>query len=65
MVLIEILACLRRGWNLLKFMIKRFWIVSESTQLEDPRQEWRQIQEDMLRDYLQKAQDALDVSESF
>lgn len=36
--------------------------VSESTQLEDPRQEWRAIQEEMLRDYLQTAQDVLEVS---
>lgn len=33
----------------------------ESTQLEDPRQEWREIQEAMLRDYLLTAQDVLEV----
>ncbi|KAG8235589.1 hypothetical protein J437_LFUL016188, partial [Ladona fulva] len=33
--------------------------VNQSTQLEDPRQEWRAIQEAMLREYLQTAQDAL------
>lgn len=36
--------------------------VSETTQLEDPRQEWRAIQEAMLREYLQTAQDVLEVS---
>lgn len=35
--------------------------LSESTQLEDPRQEWRAVQEAMLRDYLQTAQDVLEV----
>jgi len=35
---------------------------TETTQLEDPRQEWRAIQEAMLRDYLQTAQDVLEVS---
>lgn len=35
---------------------------AETTQLEDPRQEWRAIQEAMLRDYLQTAQDVLEVS---
>ena len=35
---------------------------SETTQLEDPRQEWRAIQEAMLREYLQTAQDVLEVS---
>lgn len=34
---------------------------TETTQLEDPRQEWRAIQEAMLRDYLQTAQDVLEV----
>lgn len=34
----------------------------ESTQLEDPRQEWRAVQEAMLREYLQTAQDVLEVS---
>lgn len=31
----------------------------ESTQLEDPRQEWKSIQEQMLREYLTSAQDQL------
>ncbi|ERL91242.1 hypothetical protein D910_08577 [Dendroctonus ponderosae] len=35
--------------------------VNQSTQLEDPRQEWRAVQEAMLRDYLQTAQDVLEV----
>ncbi|KAL1509063.1 hypothetical protein ABEB36_003862 [Hypothenemus hampei] len=35
--------------------------LSESTQLEDPRQEWRAVQEAMLRDYLQTAQDVLEA----
>lgn len=39
-----------------------FSIISETTQLEDPRQEWRAIQEAMLREYLQTAQDVLEVS---
>lgn len=30
--------------------------------MEDPRQEWRAVQEAMLRDYLQTAQDVLEVS---
>ena len=38
---------------------------TETTQLEDPRQEWRAIQEAMLREYLQTAQDALEVSSFF
>lgn len=32
---------------------------TESTQLEDPRQEWKSIQEQMLREYLSSAQDQL------
>nr|CAD7580647.1 unnamed protein product [Timema californicum] len=36
----------------------------ECTQLEDPRLEWRAIQEAMLRDYLHTAQDVLEVSTS-
>lgn len=32
---------------------------TESTQLEDPRQEWKSIQERMLREYLTSAQDVL------
>ncbi|KAL7300387.1 hypothetical protein TKK_0007008 [Trichogramma kaykai] len=36
--------------------------VNQTTQLEDPRQEWRGIQEAMLRDYLQTAQDALETA---
>lgn len=39
-----------------------FFFIVESTQLEDPRQEWRAVQEAMLRDYLQTAQDVLEVS---
>lgn len=31
----------------------------ESTQLEDPRQEWKSIQEEMLREYLSSANDVL------
>lgn len=38
------------------------FLISECTQLEDPRLEWRAIQEAMLRDYLNTAQDALEVS---
>lgn len=36
-------------------------LFTESTQLEDPRQEWREIQEAMLREYLLTAQDVLEV----
>lgn len=36
-------------------------IFLECTQLEDPRLEWRAIQEAMLRDYLHTAQDLLEV----
>jgi hypothetical protein len=39
-----------------------FCSAAETTQMEDPRQEWRTIQENMLREYLQTAQDALEVS---
>ncbi|XP_012149560.2 WW and C2 domain containing protein kibra isoform X3 [Megachile rotundata] len=35
--------------------------VNQTTQLEDPRQEWRAIQEAMLREYLQTAQDVLEA----
>ncbi|KAI4494393.1 hypothetical protein M0802_008885 [Mischocyttarus mexicanus] len=35
--------------------------VNQTTQLEDPRQEWRAIQEAMLREYLQTAQDVLEI----
>ncbi|KAG8272241.1 hypothetical protein J6590_044900 [Homalodisca vitripennis] len=35
-------------------------VVPECTQLEDPRLEWRAIQEAMLRDYLHTAQDVLE-----
>lgn len=38
-----------------------FFSILESTQLEDPRQEWRAIQESMLREYLHTAQDVLEV----
>lgn len=34
-------------------------LLIESTQLEDPRQEWKSIQEQMLREYLTSAQDVL------
>ncbi|MBN3288312.1 WWC2 protein, partial [Polyodon spathula] len=34
-------------------------VMSETTQLEDPRKQWRQEQERMLKDYLTVAQDAL------
>lgn len=37
-------------------------LLPECTQLEDPRLEWRAIQEAMLREYLQTAQDVLEVS---
>lgn len=33
----------------------------EFTQLEDPRQEWKGIQEAMLKDYLVSAQDSLEA----
>lgn len=36
-------------------------LFAECTQLEDPRLEWRAVQEAMLRDYLQTAQDVLEV----
>lgn len=39
--------------------------VLECTQLEDPRLEWRAVQEAMLRDYLHVAQDVLEVSTLF
>lgn len=42
--------------------MQHFIVIVETTQLEDPRQEWRAIQEAMLREYLQTAQDALEVS---
>ncbi|XP_036141940.1 protein kibra [Monomorium pharaonis] len=35
--------------------------VNQTTQLEDPRQEWRAIQEAMLREYMQTAHDALEA----
>ncbi|KAL1114916.1 hypothetical protein AAG570_007740, partial [Ranatra chinensis] len=35
--------------------------INQCTQLEDPRQEWRAIQEKMLRDYLHTAQDVLEA----
>lgn len=41
--------------------ISKLFVFAESTQLEDPRQEWRAIQEAMLREYLQTAQDVLEV----
>lgn len=38
-----------------------FLLLLESTQLEDPRQEWKGIQEAMLKDYLVSAQDSLEA----
>lgn len=43
-------------------LILRNIIVTEVTQLEDPRLEWLSIQEAMLREYLHTAQEALEVS---
>lgn len=40
---------------------KYFIFFAECTQLEDPRLEWRQKQETMLREYLQMAQEVLEV----
>lgn len=40
----------------------RINLFPETTQLEDPREEWRAIQEAMLREYLLTAQDVLEVS---
>lgn len=34
--------------------------LEQSTQLEDPRQEWKSVQEQMLSDYLSAAQDQLE-----
>jgi len=34
--------------------------LAQSTQLEDPRQEWKTVQEQMLSDYLSAAQDQLE-----
>ena len=42
---------------------RRRFCLAETTQLEDPREEWRAIQEAMLREYLQTAQDVLEVSQ--
>lgn len=39
-------------------MVTYFYLL-ESTQLEDPRKEWKSIQEQMLREYLNSAQDVL------
>lgn len=36
-----------------------FFSYKETTQIEDPRKQWRQEQERMLKDYLTIAQDAL------
>lgn len=36
-----------------------FFSYKETTQIEDPRKQWRQEQERMLKDYLMVAQDAL------
>lgn len=42
--------------------IGRYYInhIDQTTQLEDPRKEWKTVQEAMLRDYLIAAQDNLD-----
>ncbi|KAI9584445.1 hypothetical protein GQX74_006340, partial [Glossina fuscipes] len=42
--------------------IGRYYInhIAQTTQLEDPRQEWKSVQEQMLRDYLSAAQDQLE-----
>lgn len=40
-------------------LLKSIFRQTESTQLEDPRQEWKSIQEQMLREYLSSAQDKL------
>ena len=39
--------------------ILKTYYSTESTQLEDPRQEWKSIQEHMLREYLTSAQEVL------
>ena len=41
------------------------WISPEQVQSEDPRLEWRALQEDMLRQYLVTAQEDLQVSRWF
>lgn len=48
-------------WDVLTNAFVVFLVVirSESTQLEDPRQEWKSIQEHMLHEYLTSAQDVL------
>jgi hypothetical protein len=56
-------SCMQFGMSIARtriFMV--FFSAAETTQMEDPRQEWRTIQENMLREYLQTAQDALEVS---
>lgn len=42
--------------------IGRYYInhIAQTTQLEDPRQEWKSVQEQMLRNYLSAAQDQLE-----
>lgn len=42
--------------------IGRYYInhIAQTTQLEDPRQEWKSVQEQMLSDYLSAAQDQLE-----
>uniref|UniRef100_A0A1B0EZL0 Protein kibra n=1 Tax=Phlebotomus papatasi TaxID=29031 RepID=A0A1B0EZL0_PHLPP len=44
-------------------IIGRYYInhLNQSTQLEDPRQEWKIVQEAMLREYLNSAQDVLEA----
>lgn len=41
-----------------------FFLLVECTQLEDPRLEWREKQEMMLREYLQMAHEVLEVSDT-
>lgn len=52
----------RDSCNLSKIIkkLRRFFYL-ETTQLEDPRQEWKSMQEDMLREYLNSAQDTLEA----
>lgn len=45
--------------NTMKPQHKSTAVFSETTQIEDPRKQWRGEQEKMLKDYLSVAQDAL------
>lgn len=45
--------------NCPNFFFQTCFVFAESTQLEDPRQEWKSIQEHMLREYLTSAQEVL------